>query len=95
MELGVADVELCLAQRGVVEEEASREIVDGLLGLRQELIGEEGDPVAGLAEECGEERIVAPLAFLPDNMHREEVLEDKAREVPAAHHVGELGKQTA
>ena len=69
MQLGVAHVKLCLAQRGVVEEEAAREVIHSLLGLWQELIGEERYLVACLAEQLREQWVVAPFAFLTDNMH--------------------------
>lgn len=92
MKLGVAVVKLQLAELWVVEEEASAEVVDCFLGLWQELVGDEGDLIACLAEEFGEERIVAPVAFLAHNVCREDVLEDEAGEVPASHDIGKLGE---
>ena len=89
MNLLVARVKLRLAQHRVVEEEASGEVEDLLLGSWQELVGEEGDMVASLAEDFREERIVAPLAFLSYDMHREHVLEDIACQVPRGYNVGE------
>ena len=54
MQLVVAHVELCLAQRGIVEEEATAEIIYGFLGLRKELVRDEGNIVACLAEKFRE-----------------------------------------
>ena len=90
MQLVVARVKLCRTELRVVEEEAATEIVDRLLGFGQELVREERHMIAGLTEQLGEERIVAPLALLSHNMHGEKVLEHKAREVPWCHHVCKL-----
>ena len=60
----VARVELRCAERRVVEEKSAAEVIDGLACLGQELVGEERHVVARLAEHLGEQRIVAPFAFL-------------------------------
>ena len=91
---GVARVEHAAAQYGVVEEETAAEVVDGLLGTGQELVGDECHVVAGLTEQLGEERIVAPVALLPDDVHGEDVLEAEAGEVPWRHHVGVFRQQS-
>ena len=93
--LCVAGVKLCLAQCGVVQEKAAREIVYGIFGLGQELVGEKAHMVSSLTKYSWEERVVTPFTFLSHYMCGEHVLEDKAREVPAAHHVGEFGEQSA
>ena len=90
VQLRVARVELCSTQLRVVEEEAATEVVHRLLSLRQELVGEERHVVASLAEQFGEERIVAPLALVAYAVEREEVLEHEAREVPRRYNVGVL-----
>ena len=90
----VAHVKLRLAQLGVVEEEAPAEVVDGILGARQKLVGEKRHVIARLAEHFGKERIVAPFALVAGGIEREEMLEDEAREVPRGHHVVE-GHQLA
>ena len=85
MQLRVARVEHGAAQRLVVKEEASAEVIDSLLRLRQELVGYESDMIAGAAEQFGEQRIVAPVAGIANGIHGEEVLEDVAREIPWRH----------
>ena len=92
VQLGVAAVKLQLAQFWVVEEEAATEIIHCLLRLGKKLVGDEGDVVACLPEQLGEEGVVAPVALLSDDMGGEYVLEHEAGEVPAGHHVAELGE---
>ena len=91
----VAQVKLRLAQYRVVEEEASREIVNRLPGGKEKLVGQERDLIARLAEKLREERIVAPLTLLANDVHRQHVLEHETREVPARHHVVELRQPSA
>ena len=93
--LVVAQAKLGLAERGVVEEEAAREVVNGILRLGQKLVGEERHAVAGLAEQLGKQGVVAPLALLAHHMHREDVLKHEARQVPAGHHVAKLREPSA
>lgn len=87
MQLRVAAVKLQLAEFRIVEEETAAEVIYGFLGLRQKLIGDKGDVVTCLAEDFREERIVAPLALLADDMGGEYVLENKAGEIPAGHDI--------
>ena len=82
VQLRVARVELRRAQLRVVQEEAATEVVHCLFSLRQKLVGDERYVVARLAEQFGEERIVAPFALVAHTVHREELLEDETREVP-------------
>ena len=92
VELGVAVVELEFAQFWVVEEETAAEVIDSLLGLWQELVGDEGDVVARLAEYLREEWIVAPFSLLAHHMGGEHVLEYETGEIPAGYHVAKLGE---
>lgn len=45
-------VKLLLGKLRVIEEKASREIINGLVSPRQKLIGQESDLIAGLAEQA-------------------------------------------
>ncbi len=92
VELGVAVVKLQLAQFRIVQEEAAAEVINRLLCLWQEFVGDEGYVVACLAEHFREERIVAPFAFLAYHMGREHVLENEAGQVPAGYDIGKLGE---
>ena len=92
VELGVAMVKLKFAQFRVVQEETAAEVVNRLLCLWQEFVGDEGYVVACLAEHFWEERIVAPFAFLAYYMGREHVLENETGQVPAGYHIGKLGE---
>ena len=85
---GIAGIELCLAQLRIVQEEATAEVIDRLIGLRQELVGDKRHVIARLAEHLGEERIVAPLARIADSMERQHILEHVARQIPRGHHIG-------
>ena len=87
VQLVVAHVELCLAQRGIVEEEATAEIIYGFLGLRKELVRDEGNVVACLAEKFREERIITPFTAVAYGMERKYVLEYEARQVPARNNI--------
>ena len=87
VQLRVAAVKLQLAEFRIVEEETAAEVIYGFLGLRQKFIGDEGDVVTCLTEDFREERIVAPLALLADDMGGEYVLENKAGEIPAGHDI--------
>ena len=92
MQLGISVVELQLAQFRIVQEEAAAEVIYRLLSLRQELIGDEGYVVAGLAEYLREERIVAPFSLVAYYIGRKHVLEYEAGEVPAGHDICKLGE---
>ena len=92
VELGVAMVKLEFAQFRVVQEETAAEVVNRLLCLWQEFVGDEGYVVACLSEHFREERIVAPFAFLAYHMGREHVLENETGQVPAGYHIGKLGE---
>ena len=92
MELGVAVVKLEFAQLRVIQEETAAEVVNRLLCLWQEFVGDEGYVVACLSEHFREERIVAPFAFLAYHMGREHVLENETGQVPAGYHIGKLGE---
>ena len=94
MKLGVAAIKLQLAQLWIVQEETATEVIDGFLGLWQKLVGDEGDMIACLAEQLWEERIVAPLSLLANHMGREDVLENKTRQVPTGHDIRKLGQFT-
>lgn len=89
IQLSVAHVKLRLAQNRVVEEEATAEVIHSLLGLWQELVGDEGNTIACPAEQFGKERVVAPVALVAYGMEREDILEDKAREVIWRDDIGE------
>ena len=91
----VAQVELLFAQRRVVEKEAAAEVVDRLIGLGEELVGEECHLIARLSEQFGEERIVAPFPFLAHDVRGEHVLEYETREIPARDDVAELDQSAA
>ena len=80
--LSIANVELSLAQFRIVQEEPSTEVVDGLLCLGQELVGDKCHVVAGFAEDLREEGLVAPLATIANGIEGEHVLEHEARQVP-------------
>ncbi len=95
VELGVAMVKLQFAQFWIVQEETAAEVVNRLLSLWQEFVGDEGYVVACLSEHLREERIVAPFAFLAYHMGREHVLEYEAGQVPAGYHIGKLGEFSA
>ncbi len=49
--------------------------------------------IARLAKHLREERIVAPLPPLADDMHREDILEDEARQVVRRYDIAELHEQ--
>ena len=51
-----------------------------------------GDVVARFPEQFGEERIVAPLAFISHGIERKEVLEHEAGEIPWRYNVGKGDK---
>ena len=85
----VARVEHGVAQLRIVQEEAAAEVVDSLLSLRQKLVGKERYMISCLAEQLGEQRIVAPFAFVAHCIEREESLEHKARKIPRRHNVAE------
>ena len=94
VKLRVSHVKLLLGERLVVDEESAREVIHRLLGLRQELIGEECHPVARLAEELAEERIVAPVRRVAHAVGGHQVLEYEARQVPRRYGVVHLGQQS-
>ena len=87
VEFLVARIEHRLAQRFVVQEEPAAEVIYGLLGLRQKLVGDEGDVIACLAEQLREQRIVAPLVLVANGIHREHHLEYITGEVPRCHSI--------
>ena len=76
-------------QVGAVQEEATAEVIDLLVGLRHKLVGEERHFVACLAEYFRKERCIAPVAFIANGVQREKVLKSKAGKVPAGHHIRE------
>ena len=88
-------VKLRLAQHRIIQEEPAAEVVDRLLGLRQELVRDERHVVACLPEQLREQGIVTPLSFLPYHMHREHILEHETGQVPGCHHVGIFHQQPA
>ena len=92
--LRVARVKHRLRELRVVQEEATAEIIDRLLGLGEKLVRDETRVVARLAKQFGEERVVAPFPLLSDDVHREEILEDEARQIPRCHDIAE-GHQLA
>ena len=92
VQLRVAGVKLCRRELGVVEEETAAEVVHRLLSLGQELVGDERNVVASLAEHSREERIVAPLALVAHSVGREDVLEHEACKVPRTNHIGILNQ---
>ena len=69
MQACIPSIEHRLRQFFIIQEKASTEVVDGFFGLRKELIGDERHMIACLAEQLWEERIVAPFAFLTNNVH--------------------------
>ena len=95
VELVVTQVKLSRTEGWVIEEEATREVVDSLPGRRQELVGKESNLIACLSEELGEEGIVTPLALLTHDMHGEYIFEDEAGEVPTGDHIVELRQPAA
>ena len=92
--LGVTNIKLPLAQFRIVQEEVAAEVVDGLLRLGQELVGDKRYVIASLAEHLWEKRLVAPLATIADGIERQHVLEDKARQIPRGHHIGKRNERT-
>ena len=85
--LGITSIKLSGTQLRIVQEEPAAKVVDGLLRLGLELVGDKYDVVACLAEHLGEEGLVAPLATIADGIERKHVLEDEARQVPRGYHI--------
>ena len=79
----------------IIQEKATRKIIYSLFGLGKKLICKEGNIVTGLFKQFRKESIIAPFALLSDNMHGQNVLKDKACQVPTRHHITELGQQSA
>ena len=84
-----------LAKLRIIQKKATREIVYSLFGLGKKLIGKEGYIIARLLKQFWEQRIIAPFAFLTNNVHGQNVLKDKACQVPTRHHITELSQQSA
>ena len=88
----IAITEHGIGELRVVQEETAGEVKDRLLCFRQELVGEEGHVVACLLEHFGKERIVAPRTLVANNIERQHVLEDEARQVPGRHDISKLNE---
>ena len=84
-----------LAKLRIIQEKATREIIYRLFGLGKKLICKEGNIVTSLFKQFRKEGIIAPFAFLSDNMHGQNILKDKACQVPTRYHIAELCQQSA
>ena len=87
MKLGVMTIELLFTEFRMTQEEATTEIENSLFGLGKELIGDESNMIASLAENLWEQRTIAPLALIANGIKREHVLKYETRKVPRGYHI--------
>ena len=83
-------IKLHLAQQLIVDEESTAKVIYGILGVRQELIRQEIDLIASLAEQLTEERIVTPITIIAYGIGGHKMLEDEGRKIPRCHDIGIL-----
>ena len=82
MQTSISDIKLLLAQFRIVQEESPAEVIDRLVSLRQELVGNKRHMVTSLTEHLWEERLITPFPTIPYGIEREHVLKDKTRQIP-------------
>ena len=81
---GVTCIKQLFAQIRIVQEETSAEVVNSLVSLRLELVGDKRNVIACLAEYFWEEWFIAPFLFFADGLQRQDVLEHKTGKIPGS-----------